>query len=111
MGRGEKCKSLGVALLTAAVLFIMSNLTCSAGGTALILRDWKLWAGAREVDSGALMTLGSGPPLYILIILLAWIRSSVPIMMGLVRVLMPVASARFIRMESFSPGGFRLGAR
>jgi uncharacterized membrane protein YfcA len=99
---------MGVALLTAAALFTMSNLNLfPAGGTALVLRDWKLWAGAGgSLVLGALMTLGIGlyAPCMILVSLLGMDpKAAFPIMMGSCAFLMPVASARFIRLGSFSP--------
>ncbi len=99
---------MGLALVTAAILFLMSNLNLfPAGGTALVLKDWKLWAGAGgSLVLGALMTLGIGlyAPCMILVSLLGMDpKAAFPIMMGSCAFLMPVASARFIRMESFSP--------
>ena len=54
---------MGIALITAAFFFLISNLNVSLvpAGTALILSGWKLWAGiAGSVALGALMTLGIG---------------------------------------------------
>src|ERR1700722_7490165 len=37
---------MGIALLAAASIFLMQNLSLlPAGGSALILRDWRLWGG------------------------------------------------------------------
>ena len=86
----------------------MSNLNLfPAGGTALILRNWRLWAGViGSLMLGALMTLGIGlyAPCMILISLLGMDpKAAFPIMMGSCAFLMPVASARFIQAGSFSP--------
>ncbi|HYL38464.1 MAG TPA: sulfite exporter TauE/SafE family protein [Bryobacteraceae bacterium] len=100
---------MGIALLTAAFFFLISNLNVSLvpAGTALILRGWKLWAGiAGSLALGALMTLGIGlfAPCMILVSLLGMDpKAAFPIMMGSCAFLMPTASARFIRLESYSP--------
>lgn len=99
---------MGIALLAAACFFLMSNLNLfPAGGTALILTHWRLWAGiAGSALLGALMTLGIGlyAPCMILVSLLGMDpKAAFPIMMGSCAFLMPVASARFIRAGSFSP--------
>src|ERR1700721_4849804 len=65
---------MGIALLAASSFFLMSNLNLfPAGGTALILRNWRLLAGGvGSLMLGALMTLGIGlyAPCMILISLL-----------------------------------------
>jgi uncharacterized membrane protein YfcA len=100
---------MGVALLTAAFFFLMSNLnvTLVPEGTALALTGWKLAAGiAGSVALGALMTLGIGlfAPCMILVSLLGMDpKAAFPIMMGSCAFLMPVASVRFIRLDSYSP--------
>jgi len=99
---------MGIALLAAASFFLMSNLNLfPAGGTALILRNWRLLAGViGSLMLGALMTLGIGlyAPCMILISLLGMDpKAAFPIMMGSCAFLMPVASARFIEAGSFSP--------
>jgi uncharacterized membrane protein YfcA len=99
---------MGIALLAAASFFLMSNLNLfPAGGTALILRNWRLLAGvAGSLMLGALMTLGIGlyAPCMILISLLGMDpKAAFPIMMGSCAFLMPVASARFIQAGSYSP--------
>jgi uncharacterized membrane protein YfcA len=100
---------MGLALLTAAFFFLMTNLNISLvpEGTALILRGWKLGAGiAGSAALGALMTLGIGlfAPCMILVSLLGMDpKAAFPIMMGSCAFLMPVASARFIRLDSYSP--------
>ena len=99
---------MGIALLAAAGFFLMSNLNLfPAGGTALILRNWRLLAGvAGSLMLGALMTLGIGlyAPCMILISLLGMDpKAAFPIMMGSCAFLMPVASARFIQAGRYSP--------
>jgi len=88
---------MGLALLAAAAFFLMANLNLfPAGGVALILENWKLWAGiAGSLLLGALMTLGIGlyAPSMILVSLLGMDpKAAFPIMMGSCAFLMPVAS-------------------
>jgi uncharacterized membrane protein YfcA len=99
---------MGIALLAAASFFLATNLKLMpGGGQALILENWKLAAGiAGSLLLGALMTLGIGlyGPCMILISLLGMDpKAAFPIMMGSCAFLMPVASARFIRLDSYSP--------
>ena len=99
---------MGIALLTAAFLFVMTNLKLMpGGGQSLVLQNWKLGVGiAGSLFLGALMTLGIGlyGPCMILISLLGMDpKAAFPIMMGSCAFLMPVASARFIRMDCYSP--------
>lgn len=99
---------MGIALLAAASFFLMTNLNLfPAGGAALILHNWRLAAGvAGSLLLGALMTLGIGlyAPCMILVSLLGMDpKAAFPIMMGSCAFLMPVASARFIRLDSYSP--------
>jgi uncharacterized membrane protein YfcA len=99
---------MGIALLAAASFFLMTNLNLlPAGGNALILQHWRLWAGAiGSLILGALMTLGIGfyGPCMILVSLLGMDpHAAFPIMMGSCAFLMPVASARFIQAGSYSP--------
>ncbi len=100
---------MGIALLSAAFFFLMTNLnvTLVPEGTALVLTGWKLWAGILgSVALGALMTLGIGlfAPCMILVSLLGMDpKAAFPIMMGSCAFLMPTASARFIRLGSYSP--------
>jgi len=99
---------MGIALLVAACLFLMTNLNLlPAGGDALILRNGRLWAGViGSLILGALMTLGIGlyGPCMILVSLLGMDpHAAFPIMMGSCAFLMPVASARFIQAGSYSP--------
>jgi uncharacterized membrane protein YfcA len=99
---------MGIALLAAACFFLMSNLNLfPAGGSALILTHWRLWAGViGSLILGAFMTLGIGlyAPCMILVSLLGMDpKAAFPIMMGSCAFLMPVASARFIQAGSYSP--------
>jgi uncharacterized membrane protein YfcA len=99
---------MGLALLAAAAFFLMANLNLiPVGGTALILRDWRLWIGViGSLMLGAFMTLGIGlyGPCMILVSLLGMDpKAAFPIMMGSCAFLMPVAGARFIQAGSFSP--------
>jgi uncharacterized membrane protein YfcA len=99
---------MGAALLVAASFFLMTNLHLfPPGGTALILRHWRLWTGViGSIVLGALMTLGIGlyAPSMILVSLLGMDpKAAFPIMMGSCAFLQPVASARFIRAGSYSP--------
>jgi len=99
---------MGIALLAAAAFFLMTNLNLfPAGGTALILQHWRLWAGViGSLILGALMTLGIGlyAPCMILVSLLGMDpKAAFPIMMGSCAFLMPVASAQFIKAERYSP--------
>jgi uncharacterized membrane protein YfcA len=100
--------AMGVALLAAASFFLMVNLNLlPGGGTALALQNWKLAAGIAGIMLlGALKTLGIGlyGPCMILISLLGMDpKAAFPIMMGSCAFLMPAASARFIRLDSYSP--------
>jgi len=98
---------MGLALCGAALLMLVSlfGLTPS-GGTALALTGSAL-AAAVIVNFilGALMTLGIGlyAPCMILISLMGMDpKAAFPIMMGSCAFLMPVASARFVRLGSFN---------
>ncbi len=98
---------MGIALLVAATLFLMSNLHLfPAGGTALGLDGPLLWFGvAANFCLGALMTLGIGlyaPCLIVVSMLGMNPLAAFPIMMGSCAFLMPVASLRFIRFSAFS---------
>jgi uncharacterized membrane protein YfcA len=99
---------MGIALLAAATYFLMQNLDLlPAGGTALILQHWRLWAGVvGSLILGAFMTLGIGlyGPCMILVSMLGMDpKAAFPIMMGSCAFLMPVASARFIQAGRYSP--------
>ncbi|HEY1681653.1 MAG TPA: sulfite exporter TauE/SafE family protein [Candidatus Tumulicola sp.] len=101
---------MGVALVAAAILFVLSNLEGShfglTGGTALGLSGVRLLVGIVVCFIlGALMTIGIGmyAPCMILISLLGMNPiAAFPIMMGACAFLMPFASLRFIRYKAFS---------
>jgi len=101
---------MGVALLAAAVLFVLSNLEMiPTGGEALGLSG-SLLAIAIGVNFllGALMTLGVGlyAPCLILVALLGLNPiAAFPIMMGSCAFLMPVAGLRFIKAEKYDLRG------
>jgi len=98
---------MGIALLVAATLFLMTNLgIAAAGGDTLGLTGQRFVIGvAGNFMLGAFMTLGIGlyGPCMILISLLGMNpRTAFPIMMGSCAFLMPVASIRFIQKQSYS---------
>ena len=99
---------MGSVLLAAAAIILLKLMDwMPGGGQATGLTGTKLML--RLVGNavlGALMTLGIGlyAPCMILIALLGMNPlAAFPIMMGSCAFLMPVASARFIRMDSYSP--------
>ena len=102
---------MGVALMAAALLFILRNLDemrgtpLFAGGEATGLTGALLVVGiVGNFILGALMTLGIGlyAPCLIMISLLGMAPSTAfPIMMGSCAFLMPVGSVRFMRSGSF----------
>jgi uncharacterized membrane protein YfcA len=108
---------MGLALLAAAIFFIMTNLNIfPSGGDTLGLTGARLGLGiAGNFLLGALMTLGIGlyAPCMILVALLGMNpRAAFPIMMGSCAFLMPVGSMRFISKGSYSFGsalGLALG--
>ncbi len=108
---------MGLALLAAAIFFMMTNLNVfPPGGDTLGLTGAKLGLGiAGNFLLGALMTLGIGlyAPCMILVALLGMNpRAAFPIMMGSCAFLMPVGSMRFISKGSYSFGpalGLALG--
>ena len=98
---------MGVALLAAAVLMLMTQLNLfPGGGDAIGVRDLKLvLAIAGNFALGALMTLGIGlyAPCMILVSLLGMNPTAAfPIMMGSCAFLMPIGSLRFIRERAYS---------
>jgi uncharacterized membrane protein YfcA len=100
---------MGLALIAAAALMLARQLELTpAGGDALGLTGVRLvLAVGVNFALGALMTLGIGlyAPCMILVSLLGMNPTTAfPIMMGSCAFLMPVASARFIKSGSFSPG-------
>ena len=108
---------MGLALLAAAIFFMMTNLGLfPPGGDTLGLAGGRLGLGvAGNFLLGALMTLGIGlyAPCMILVALLGMNpRAAFPIMMGSCAFLMPVGSMRFISKGSYSFGpalGLALG--
>lgn len=97
---------MGTALLIAAAILLAGLFSLlPAGGDALALTGGKLaFAIAGNFALGALMTLGIGlyAPCMILVTLLGLTPAAAfPIMMGSCAFLMPVASARFIRLDRF----------
>ena len=100
---------MGLALIAAAGLMLARQLELTpAGGDALGLTGLRLVVAVGvNFALGALMTLGIGlyAPCMILVSLLGMNPTTAfPIMMGSCAFLMPVASVRFIRSSSFSPG-------
>ena len=99
---------MGLCLLGAATLMLMTQLQLfPGGGAALGLSGLKLGIGlVGNFVLGALMTLGIGlyAPCLILISLLGMAPiTAFPIMMGACAFLMPVASARFVAAEAYHP--------
>jgi uncharacterized membrane protein YfcA len=98
---------MGIALLAAATLMLMTQLALfPGGGEALQIRGTKLViAVVGNFILGALMTLGIGlyAPCMILVSLLGMNPTAAfPIMMNSCAFLMPVGSLRFIREQSYS---------
>jgi len=98
---------MGMALLVAALLMFMKQLSLfPAGSEAIGVEGLKLAiAVGGNFVLGALMTLGIGlyAPCMILVSLLGMSeRTAYPIMMGSCAFLMPVGSLRFIRERSYS---------
>jgi uncharacterized membrane protein YfcA len=99
---------MGIALLGAAALMLMTQLNIvPGGGDAIGLAGTRLGIGlAGNFVLGVLMMLGIGlyAPCMILVSLLGMAPTAAfPIMMGSCAFLMPTASARFIRLDSYSP--------
>jgi uncharacterized membrane protein YfcA len=97
---------MGLALLAAAVLMVMTALDrFPGGGDELALHGGKLLVGvAVNFILGALMTLGIGAyaPCMIMVSLLGMNPTAAfPIMMGSCAFLMPTASAQFIRKRKY----------
>jgi uncharacterized membrane protein YfcA len=100
---------MGILLLGAAAIFLGGVMGwLPAGGDATSLTGAKLVAGLLgNFALGALMTLGIGlyGPCMILVSLLGMNSTTAfPIMMGSCAFLMPIASARFIKLDKFDPG-------
>jgi uncharacterized membrane protein YfcA len=99
---------MGVALLAAAGLFILTNLGIApGGGEALGLTGVKLAVGlAGSFVLGAMMTIGVGyyGPCMIMISLLGMnSKTAFPIMMGACAFLMPISGLKFLRAGSYAP--------
>lgn len=99
-------RGMGIALLAAAALMVLTALDrFPGGGNALELSGARLAAGfAINVVLGALMTLGIGlyAPCMIMVSLLGMNPTAAfPIMMGSCAFLMPIASAQFIRRGKY----------
>jgi uncharacterized membrane protein YfcA len=99
---------MGLALFVAAALFTATNLGLMPGGEegTFALEGTALYLGiAGNFMLGALMTLGIGlyAPCMILVALLGMNpKAAFPIMMGSCAFLMPVASLRFVKEQSYS---------
>jgi uncharacterized membrane protein YfcA len=99
-------RGMGVALLAAAVLMVMTALNrFPGGGDAIALTSGKLIAAAGiNFALGALMTLGIGlyAPCMIMVSLLGMNPTvAFPIMMGSCAFLMPIAGMKFITRERY----------
>jgi uncharacterized membrane protein YfcA len=99
---------MGVALLAAAGLFVLTNLGIApGGGEALGLTGAKLAVGlAGSFFLGAMMTIGVGyyGPCMIMISLLGMnSKTAFPIMMGACAFLMPISGLKFLRAASYAP--------
>ncbi len=106
----ERKIQIGMAMaLLAAAAFMVLGLKgiAPAGGTALGLTGVALAiAVGGNFVFGALMTLGIGlfaPCMILLYVLGVHPKAAFPIMMGSCAVLMPVASARFVKNGMYSP--------
>ena len=108
---------MGIALLGAAALMLMTQLNVvPGGGNALGLVGTRLWIGlAGNFVLGVLMMLGIGlyAPCMILVSLLGMKPTAAfPIMMGSCAFLMPISSVRFVRTRTYDVGatlGLALG--
>jgi uncharacterized membrane protein YfcA len=99
---------MGIALLVAASLFLMTQLgLMPKGGDTLGLSGAKLAiAVIGNFGLGALMSLGIGlyGPCMILIYMLGMVPTAAfPIMMGSCAFLMPTSTARFLKAKSLDP--------
>ena len=98
---------MGIALLAAAGLMLMTALKASTtGGEAMALEGMKLWIGViGNFVLGALMSMGIGlyGPCLIMISLLGMNpKAAFPIMMGSCAFLMPVGSKQFIQKQRYN---------
>ena len=99
---------MGLALLGAAAIMLLSQLNVTpAGGNLLALSGVRLVLGiGGNFILGALMTMGIGlyAPCMILISLLGMNPTAAfPIMMGSCAFLMPMASVRFVKAGGYAP--------
>jgi hypothetical protein len=106
LSRAAVQRGVGVALLVASVLMVLTALDrFPGGGDALALTEGRLIAAcAINFALGALMTLGIGlyAPCMIMVSLLGMNPTAAfPIMMGSCAFLMPVAGAQFIRKRRY----------
>jgi uncharacterized membrane protein YfcA len=97
---------MGVALLGAAALMLMTQLNLvPGGGDAIGLSGTRLWIGlGGNFVLGVLMMLGIGlyAPCMILVSLLGMNPiAAFPIMMGSCAFLMPISSVRFVRTRTY----------
>ena len=97
---------MGVALLGAAALMLMTQLNIvPGGGDALGLTGVRLWIGlGGNFVLGVLMMLGIGlyAPCMILVSLLGMAPTAAfPIMMGSCAFLMPISSVRFVKTKTY----------
>ena len=97
---------MGIALLGAAALMLMTQLnSVPGGGDALGLTGMRLWIGlGGNFVLGALMMLGIGlyAPCMILVSLLGMAPTAAfPIMMGSCAFLMPISGVRFVRTRTY----------
>jgi uncharacterized membrane protein YfcA len=97
---------MGLALLGAAALMLMTQLNLvPGGGEALGLTGPRLWIGlGGNFALGVLMMLGIGlyAPCMILVSLLGMAPTAAfPIMMGSCAFLMPISSVRFVRTRTY----------
>jgi uncharacterized membrane protein YfcA len=97
---------MGMALLVAALLFLLTIFgLVPGGGAAIALTGSRLWIGlAANFVLGALMTLGIGlyGPCLILVSLLGMSPiAAFPIMMGSCAFLMPAGSLRFVATQRY----------
>ena len=97
---------MGIALLGAAALMLMTQLnSVPGGGDALGLTGMRLWIGlGGNFVLGVLMMLGIGlyAPCMILVSLLGMAPTAAfPIMMGSCAFLMPISSVRFVRTRTY----------
>jgi uncharacterized membrane protein YfcA len=97
---------MGIALLGAAALMLMTQLNIvPGGGDAIGLTGTRLWIGlGGNFALGILMMLGIGlyAPCMILVSLLGMAPTAAfPIMMGSCAFLMPISSVRFVRTRTY----------